>query len=50
MADDEPVHVAHIGSTSVPGLCARPIVDIQVGCSPGDVELIMQEARAAREA
>lgn len=31
-----PVDVAHIGSTAVPGLDAKPIIDIQVG-SPDDL-------------
>jgi GrpB-like predicted nucleotidyltransferase (UPF0157 family) len=29
--DDGAVAIEHIGSTSVPGLCAKPIVDIAVG-------------------
>jgi len=31
-----PVDVAHIGSTAVPGLEAKPIIDVQVGCLPAD--------------
>jgi GrpB-like predicted nucleotidyltransferase (UPF0157 family) len=38
-------HITHIGSTSVPGLCAKPIVDIQVGCLPGDVEEVVARMR-----
>jgi len=30
------VHIEHIGSTSVPNLCAKPIIDIMIGiCSIG---------------
>ena len=29
--DGVPVRVDHIGSTAVPGLCAKPIIDLQVG-------------------
>lgn len=31
MFDDRAAAIEHIGSTSVPGLCAKPIVDIAVG-------------------
>lgn len=33
--DDLPVQVEHIGSTAVPGLGARPVIDIGVGLPPG---------------
>lgn len=37
-ADDEPigsmsVEIQHIGSTSVPGLCAKPVIDVLLGAS-----------------
>lgn len=32
--------VAHVGSTSVPGLCAKPIIDIAVGVASFDEQVI----------
>ena len=34
------VSVAHVGSTSVPGLCAKPIIDIAVGVQSLDTQII----------
>ncbi|MBP6750210.1 MAG: GrpB family protein [Xanthomonadaceae bacterium] len=31
--DDEPVNLQHIGSTSVPGLCAKPVIDVLLGAA-----------------
>src|SRR5436190_8221091 len=31
--DDLPIRLEHIGSTSVPGMSAKPIIDILAGCS-----------------
>ncbi|MFD0008557.1 GrpB family protein [Streptomyces sp. NPDC127178] len=33
-----PVEVAHIGSTAVPGLEVKPVIDVQVGCPTGRTE------------
>jgi GrpB-like predicted nucleotidyltransferase (UPF0157 family) len=27
---DEPMRIEHVGSTSVPGLAAKPVIDIQI--------------------
>lgn len=38
---DSAAAVAHIGSTSVPGLLAKPIIDLAIGVNPGvDVERV----------
>ncbi len=37
---DLAVDVAHVGSTSVPGLCAKPIIDIAVGVQSFDKQII----------
>ena len=34
------VSAAHVGSTSVPGLCAKPIIDIAVGVQSLDTQII----------
>ncbi len=31
--DGEPASLQHIGSTSVPGLCAKPVIDVVLGAS-----------------
>lgn len=37
LADGPPANVEHVGSTSVPGLAAKPILDIDVIVAPEDV-------------
>ena len=36
--DELALRIEHVGSTSVPGLSAKPIIDIDVVVKPGDVE------------
>ena len=36
------VEVAHVGSTSVPGLCAKPIIDIAVAVHSFDAQIVTQ--------
>lgn len=38
-----PVLIEHVGSTSVPGLCAKPVIDILLGAQ----ELLQVEERSA---
>lgn len=45
--DGREVGIEHIGSTSVPGLCAKPIVDVLVGL--GELELRDEEVSAMAE-
>jgi GrpB-like predicted nucleotidyltransferase (UPF0157 family) len=42
-----PIRIEHIGSTSVPGLCAKPIIDILLGApSLRDIEQCIEALRA----
>lgn len=27
------IEIEHVGSTAVPGLCAKPIIDLMLGCA-----------------
>jgi GrpB-like predicted nucleotidyltransferase (UPF0157 family) len=45
--DGRAVAIEHIGSTSVPGLCAKPIVDIAVGLR--ELELTDEQIAAMKE-
>jgi GrpB-like predicted nucleotidyltransferase (UPF0157 family) len=42
-----PARIEHIGSTAVPGLASKPVIDILVGVDPGDVDVVAQQIAAA---
>ena len=45
--DGQAVGIEHVGSTSVPGLCAKPVVDVLVGLR--ELELADEQIRAMEE-
>jgi GrpB-like predicted nucleotidyltransferase (UPF0157 family) len=40
------VHIEHVGSTSVPGLCAKPVIDLDVVVEPACVPQAMERLAA----
>lgn len=40
------IEVAHVGSTAVPGLCAKPIIDVAVGVQSFDTQIIARMEKA----
>jgi GrpB-like predicted nucleotidyltransferase (UPF0157 family) len=39
--------IEHIGSTAVPGLASKPIIDIMIGLDPADVDVVAEQIAAA---
>ena len=47
--NDDTILIEHIGSTSVPGLCAKPVIDVLVGAlSLKDIEVAIPRLAAAQ--
>jgi GrpB-like predicted nucleotidyltransferase (UPF0157 family) len=42
-----PVEIEHIGSTAVPGLASKPVIDILIGVDPADVDPVARQIAAA---
>ncbi len=40
-------HLHHVGSTSIPGMPAKDIIDIEIECPPGDMSLVIASLKAA---